>query len=116
MRVEFQPLHGEHLPLLIRWLKEPYVAEFWQETENEEEFRQKFLGKLPERGVSPFVIVLDGQAIGYIQSYDAQKVGCGWWPDAQAGTFGIGLRNKVMLSPFNWFTIKPSTAPARVSS
>src|SRR5258708_3500010 len=35
----------------MKWLKEPHVAEFWQETENEEAFRQKFLHKLRERGV-----------------------------------------------------------------
>ena len=87
--IAFLPLQEKHIPLLRAWLKEPHVAEFWQETENEEEFRQKFLSKLPERGVSPFVIAIDSKPIGYIQYYDACKVGGGWWPDAKEGTFGI---------------------------
>lgn len=87
--IEFLPLRDEHIPFLRQWLKEPHVAEFWQETENEEEFRQKFLNKLPDRGVSPFVIALNSKPIGYIQYYEARKVGGGWWPDAHDGTFGI---------------------------
>ena len=87
--IEFLRLQEPHIELLRVWLKEPHVAEFWQETENEEECRQKFLYKLPERGVSPFIISVDSQLIGYIQYYEAPKVGGGWWPDAIAGTFGI---------------------------
>lgn len=87
--IAFLPLQKEHIPLLRQWLNEPHVSEYWQETENEEEFRQKFLMKLPERGVSPFVIAIDSKPIGYIQYYDACKVGGGWWPNADKGTFGI---------------------------
>jgi len=65
------------------------VAEFWQEPEDEKEFRDKFLRKLQERGVEPFVIHLEGKPIGYIQSYEANKVGAGWWPDEKAGAYGI---------------------------
>lgn len=88
-KIEFLHLQERHIPFLRRWLKEPHVAQFWQETENEEEFRQKFLIELPERSVSPFIIVLDSTPVGYIQCYDASKVGGGWWPDAKEGTFGI---------------------------
>lgn len=86
---EFIPLKEEHIPLMRRWLKEPHVAEFWQESEDENEFREKFLHKLLQRGVSPFIIEIDGKPIGYIQHYEADKVGGGWWPDAKSGTFGI---------------------------
>ncbi|KTD82223.1 GNAT family N-acetyltransferase [Legionella waltersii] len=87
--IQFLPLHEGHIPLLRQWLNEPHVAEFWQETGNEEELRQKFLEKIPERGVSPFIISFDQRPIGYIQYYEANKIGGGWWPDAKEGTFGI---------------------------
>lgn len=87
--IVFLPLHKEHIPLLLKWLKEPHVAEFWQETEDVAEFREKFLNILPERGVSAFVISVGSKPIGYIQYYEARKVGGGWWPDAEDGTFGI---------------------------
>jgi RimJ/RimL family protein N-acetyltransferase len=88
-KIDFLALQEPHIPLLFKWLKEPHVAEFWQETEDIGEFREKFLNKLPERGVSAFVILVDSKPIGYIQYYEACKVGGGWWPDAIAGTFGI---------------------------
>lgn len=89
MKVAFKPLKEEHLPILRKWLKEPHVAEFWQETEDENEFREKFLNALPKRGVSPFIIILDATPIGYIQHYEARSIGGGWWPDTKEGTFGI---------------------------
>lgn len=89
VNIEFLPLQEQHLPLMKRWLKEPHISEFWQQTENEDELREKFLSKLSQRGVAPFVIVVDAKPIGYIQYYEAQKVGGGWWPEATEGTFGI---------------------------
>lgn len=89
MKIAFRPLAAEDLPLLRSWLREPHVAEYWQEPEDEEEFREKFLKSLPRRGVSAFVIEVDGRAIGYIQEYEAVKVGGGWWPDVRPGVFGI---------------------------
>ncbi len=87
--IEFLPLEENHIQLLRKWLKEPHVTEFWQETEDEEEFRSKFLDKLPARGVVPFIISVNSKPVGYIQYYDACKVGGGWWPDAKEGTFGV---------------------------
>lgn len=89
MKIDFLTLEESHIPLLLKWLKEPHVAEFWQETDDVTEFREKFLNKLPEGGVSAFVIAVDSKPIGYIQYYEACKVGGGWWPDADNGTFGI---------------------------
>lgn len=89
LEIEFVPLREEHISLMLQWLKEPHVSEFWQETDNEDEFKQKFLSKLPERGVSPFIIQINSKPVGYIQHYEAKKVGGGWWPDAEDGTFGI---------------------------
>jgi RimJ/RimL family protein N-acetyltransferase len=88
-KIEFTSLQDSDIPLLRQWLKEPHVAEFWQETEDEEEFRKKFLDKLPERGVVPFIISVNSKPVGYIQYYDACKVGGGWWPNAKEGTFGV---------------------------
>lgn len=87
--ISFLPLEEQHIALLRKWLKESHVAEFWQETEDENEFRTKFLSKLPERGVSAYVISVNLKLIGYIQYYEACKVGGGWWPDAKPGTFGV---------------------------
>ncbi len=79
------------MPLLRSWLKEPHVAKFWQETEDEEKFRDKFLNQLKGRSVTGLLINIGGKPVGYIQSYEAAKVGGGWWPDAKPGVFGVDL-------------------------
>ncbi len=89
MKISFQPFEEKHFPLLLRWLKEPHVKEFWSEPEDENVLKEKYLKKLVERGVFPQIIVLNDQEVGYIQSYEACSVGGGWWPDVKPGIFGI---------------------------
>lgn len=87
--IQFLAFQEVHLPLLRSWLKEPHVSEFWQESDDDNELREKFLHKLPARGVSAFVISLDSKPIGFIQYYEAHKVGGGWWPNMESGIYGI---------------------------
>lgn len=87
--ISFIPVEEQHISLLQRWLKEPHVAEFWQETENEAAFREKYLHQLPARGISAFIILWAERPIGFIQSYEACQVGEGWWKDEAPGVFGI---------------------------
>ncbi len=87
--INFSDFNESHLLLLRKWLKEPHVAEFWQEPEDENEFREKYLSKLKNRGISSHIIQLDDIPVGYIQSYEAKSIGGGWWPDAKPGTYGI---------------------------
>jgi RimJ/RimL family protein N-acetyltransferase len=89
IRFDFRPFTADHLPLLQRWLKEPHVAEYWQEPQDEAELRDKYLNILAARDVRPYVVYIDGVPIGYIQDYQASLVGGGWWPNAKPGTFGI---------------------------
>jgi RimJ/RimL family protein N-acetyltransferase len=89
--IEFLRFTGEDLPLFRTWLNKAHVRPHWQEPEDDEELRLKFLMKLPHRGVAAFTIRQDGISIGYIQYYEAAKVGSGWWPDELPGTFGVDL-------------------------
>lgn len=87
--LKFVILSADHLPLVWKWLQEPHVAEFWKETENEQEFRDSHLAWLSENGVIAHVVYLDETPIGYIQHYNAKQAGADWWPDAAEGTYGI---------------------------
>src|ERR1700730_18115112 len=89
MNFHFRRLTADHLPLLRRWFKEPHVAEFWQEPEDEAEFRDKYLSMLTARDVRSYIAYIDDVPIGYIQDYQACRVGGGRWPDAEPGAFGI---------------------------
>lgn len=57
MKISFQPFEEKHFPLLLRWLKEPHVREFWSEPEDESVLREKYLKKLSQRGISPQIIM-----------------------------------------------------------
>lgn len=89
MKFRFVTLEARHIPTLAQWFRELHVKEFWQETEDLGLLREKFLNLPKSRGVSPYIVQLDGADIGYIQSYEACKVGGGWWPEAKPGLFGI---------------------------
>jgi RimJ/RimL family protein N-acetyltransferase len=89
VNLDFRRLTEDDLPLLRRWLKEPHVAEYWQEPQDEAEFRDKYLNVLTARDVRAHIVYIDDVPIGYIQDYQACLVGGGWWPDAKPGVFGI---------------------------
>jgi RimJ/RimL family protein N-acetyltransferase len=80
-----------HLSMFQKWLSQDHVKPFWQEPESVIELKEKFFGKLPPRGVHSFIIEESAEIIGYIQYYDACKVGGGWWEDELQGTFGIDI-------------------------
>ncbi len=91
MKIQFQPFQESDLPLFRKWLSEPHAKPFWQETEDDLQLRDKFLNRYPEMGMCPYIIYLEQTPIGYIQSYEACRVGSGWWPKARRGIFGVDL-------------------------
>ena len=89
--IKFTIFQEKHVPLFRFWLHQDHVKRFWQESENEAELKEKMLVRLAERSVQSFIITKDSVEIGYIQYYDAKKVGERWWPNEQPGTFGIDV-------------------------
>jgi len=77
--IEFRPLTEADLPLTATWLARPHVAKWWA-------------GPLAlEPGLRQFLAVLEGNPIGYLQSY--QATAChdeGWWLEVtDPGVHGI---------------------------
>jgi RimJ/RimL family protein N-acetyltransferase len=91
MDIRFIPLEEGHLLLLREWLARPHVRAFWTDVLDEAGLREKYLRRLPARSVRPMIIVLDGRPEGYIQSYEACKIGEGWWPGEPPGVHGLDL-------------------------
>jgi RimJ/RimL family protein N-acetyltransferase len=64
-RMDFTEVGPEHYPVLREWLAAPHMREWWGEPEKELGFiRDMVEGRDTTR---PFIINLDGEAIGYIQ-------------------------------------------------
>ncbi|MFC5586696.1 GNAT family N-acetyltransferase [Nitratireductor kimnyeongensis] len=64
-QIDFVPVTAEHYPLLLDWLHRPHVRQWWGEPETElAQIRDMVEGRDTTR---PFIILLDGRPVGYIQ-------------------------------------------------
>jgi aminoglycoside 6'-N-acetyltransferase len=87
-RYSFRPLAEAELPLVAGWLAEPHVARWWGESDGAlDEIRQA----MAEPATSPYLILIDGEPVGYIQSYDIHAEGDHPYADQPAGTIGIDI-------------------------
>lgn len=70
--IVFRPLHHDDLPLIFKWLNEPYLIREWLNgrpaslREIEEKYRPRIDGRDP---TAPYLIIFEGRPVGYIQSY-----------------------------------------------
>lgn len=92
--VTFRPLTEADLPLLHDWLNRPHIVEWWSGDVNRPTLADVTAHYLPRiRGqetVTPLIAMLDGEPIGYAQSYVAMGSGDGWWEDeTDPGVRGI---------------------------
>jgi RimJ/RimL family protein N-acetyltransferase len=85
----FKPLQEADLNLLCDWLNEPHVKEWWDDHLTDEEIKSTYKKRIGDIIVAPFIAYLNDKPIGFIQYYQADKVGDGWWPNEVEGTFGI---------------------------
>lgn len=82
------------LPLLHQWLHRPHVVAWWGGEDERPTLAETHAWYLPrilaEDQVTPYLACLDGEPIGYAQSYVAMGSGDGWWPDeTDPGVRGI---------------------------
>lgn len=85
----FDPLQKTDLDLLCKWLNEPHVKEWWDDNLTNDEIKSKYGTRIGDSVIVPFIAYLNKKPIGFIQYYQANKVGDGWWPDEAEGTLGI---------------------------
>jgi aminoglycoside 6'-N-acetyltransferase Ib len=76
--------------MLHEWLARPHVAQWWSPVPSLDELRDEY--SPDAAGLSKYYIVMrDGQAVGFIQSYNAAESHAdGWWLDEHdPGVYGI---------------------------
>ena len=90
-RFTFKPLTGQDLPMVHQWLQRPHVAEWWHEPTSLVELERDYLPRTKaESPTCAYIAILDGEPIGFIQSYVAMGSGDGWWEqERDPGTRGI---------------------------
>jgi RimJ/RimL family protein N-acetyltransferase len=92
MIVTFRPLSMHDLPLFHEWLTRPHVAEWWGDQGTLAELESEY-GPTTDEGSSStraYIALVEGEPIGFIQSYVAMDSGDGWRPDVRdPGVRGI---------------------------
>ena len=89
--ITFSIFKKTHLPTFRAWLNQDHIKAHWQETGDDSELENKFFVDLPARGIRCFIIENGNREVGFIQYYEAAKVGGGWWPHEKPGVFGVDL-------------------------
>lgn len=89
MSITFNRLIPKNLDMLCDWLNRSHVAEYWDGQVNGKDIAEKYKAHMSSDSVFGYIVHNDGQPIGYVQTYEATKVGEGWWADVEPGTWGI---------------------------
>ncbi len=84
---DFRPLDPGDMPLIARWLEEPHVARWWDggAAAGVREIEQA----MAEASTAPHLVLMDGEPVGYIQSYDIHAEPDHPYGDQPPGTLGI---------------------------
>jgi aminoglycoside 6'-N-acetyltransferase len=81
---EFHPMTAADLPLVLHWLKQPHVVQWWGDTHEQFELVS---GDLKVEAMEQFIVALDDRPFAYIQCYDPRV-----WPDNGLGEHPQGTR------------------------
>ena len=87
-RYGFRPVTEKDFPLLGRWLREPHVAEWWDDPDEELAGIREHMDSI---SVEPLIVELDGKPIGYLQTYDPHLEDDHPYADQPFGTLGVDL-------------------------
>lgn len=87
-RYGFRAVMEDDLPLLALWLAEPHLREWWGDpVESLAEIREA----MDSIETEPLIVELDGEPIGYLQSYDPHLEDSHPYRDQPTGTLGIDI-------------------------
>ena len=90
--IQFRSLTSLDLPRVQGWLQELHVAQFWRNHgQSWEEIATRYLVRIQSEVVRPYLVLVDGHAIGFIQSSWASRVGEGWWGDVDDHTIALNF-------------------------
>lgn len=81
----FRAMTAADLPLVLRWLQQPHVREWWGDTHEQFELVS---GDLPIETMDQFIVSIDDRPFGYIQCYDLRDWDSGFGTHP-SGTSGI---------------------------
>jgi aminoglycoside 6'-N-acetyltransferase len=85
-RYSFRPVAEGDLAMLRQWLAAPHVARWWGDPDEEIAGIREHMRS---ESVRPYIVMLEGEPLGYIQSYDMDREADHPYAPQPARTFGI---------------------------
>ncbi len=87
----FELVRAQDLPVLHGWLQRPHVAQWWGPAESMDQLHADYVADQRVPGATlAYIASLNGEPVGFIQSYVAMGSGHGWWEDVtDPGVRGI---------------------------
>jgi RimJ/RimL family protein N-acetyltransferase len=89
MSFNFSRIKHSDLPMLHEWLNQPHISQVWDGPIPIDQMLKKFELHIHSNHIFGYLIRNSDVAIGYAQAYEACRVGGGWWPEIESGTWGI---------------------------
>jgi aminoglycoside 6'-N-acetyltransferase len=87
-RYDFRAATADDMPTLGRWLAEPHVARWWGDPE---EALSEIGEAMESIETEALIVEMDGEPIGYLQSYDPHLEDDHPYQDQPTGTLGVDL-------------------------
>ena len=81
---EFRPMTTADLPLVLHWLKQSHVVQWWGDTHEQFELVS---GDLEVEAMDQYIVATGGRPFAYIQCYDLEA-----WPEHGLGGHPKGTR------------------------
>ena len=75
----FSPLRHDDLDMLHTWLNTPHIAVEWDGGVSKEDVFTKYAPKIDDSSIRAYIVHHDGAPLGFMQVYQASKVGGGWY-------------------------------------
>lgn len=104
-KVTLRLMTERDLPMLHDWLNRPHIVEWWGGEDRRPtlaEVQDHYLPRvMAQESVTPYIVLLGEEPIGYAQSYVALGSDDGWWEDeTDPGVRGIdqSLANPTQLN------------------
>lgn len=93
LNIFFRPIQLSDAPLLYHWRQQPHVARWWNvapyEAQTLEEVEEELREDLELAEHESFIILVDENPVGYLQTYNAGNASGEWWPDEDTSTAGL---------------------------
>ena len=94
-RIDFQPATLADAPQLFAWRQKPHVARWWNifpdDARDLPTLERELRDDLALGEHESWMITLDAEPIGFLQSYNAGRASGDWWPHETDSTRGIDL-------------------------